>query len=341
MPRFGTLPRRALVAVAVLALLAAGCSSDSAAAVTVNGQDIAQSTVDDEISAIAKNSQIKAQLAQSGGKLPPEIKAAWLTAMVETEVAERVVKRDGTKIIEDDRIAAEQWADQFFGSQEIVAAFPKSFREKVLERYANVPAYVRTHTKPPTEADVLGSYQSSLSKSCASRRFVSHILVATEAEAAAIEAQLAGGADFEQLAQQSSTDTQSGANGGVLGCIDNQQIDPTFATAAAGLALGQVSAPVKTQFGWHVIKAENVEEALPFETVKKEIRRDLVEHGEEGQGKLLKLMAKAKVKVAPKFGRWVVEDGTAHVEPPKSATSSTSRAGSSGSSGSSTTTTKP
>lgn len=337
MPRFGTAPVRALAGVAILALVAVGCSSDSAAALTVNGKDVSQSSVESEFSTIAKNSEIKTQLAQSGGKLPAAIKAAWLTALVETTVAQRVVQQDKTKIIEDDRIAAEQWADQFFGSQAIVKAFPKSFRKTLLDRYANVPAYVRTHTKPPTDANALTSYESSLAKSCASRRFVSHILVATEAEAQAITAQLAAGANFQQLAQTSSTDKQSGANGGVLGCIDSQQVDPTFAAAAAALPLGQVSAPVKTEFGWHVIKAEDVALALPFETVKKEILRDLVEHGQEGQGKLLKLMAQAKVKVASKFGRWVVKDGSGHVEPPKSAASTSTT--NSSSSGSSTTTT--
>lgn len=339
MPRFGTVRIRALAVVAVLALVAIGCSSDPPAALTVNGKDVSQSSVDGEFAAIAKNSQIKTQLAQSGGKLPETIKAAWLTALVETNVAQRAAQQDKTKIIKNDRIAAQQWADQFFGSQAIVAAFPKEFRKTMLDRYAYVPAYVRTHTKAPTDADALASYQSSLAKSCASRRFVSHILVATQAEANAIEAQLAGGANFQQLAQQRSTDKQSGANGGVLGCIDSQQIDPTFASAAAALALGQVSAPVQTQYGWHVIKAEDVEAALPFETVKKEILRDLVEHGEEGQQKLIKLMAKAKVQVASKFGRWVVKNGSGHVEPPKSTATSTTRAGASGSS--TTSTTKP
>jgi hypothetical protein len=340
MPRFGTVRIRALAGVAVLALVAVGCSSSSSAALTVNDKDVSQSSVDSEFATIAKNSQIKTQLAQSGGKLPEAIKAAWLTALVETNVAQSAVQQDKTKIIKNDRTAAEQWADQFFGSQAIVAAFPKSFRTTMLDRYAYVPAYVRTHTKPPTDAEALASYQSSLAKSCASRRFVSHILVATQAEANTIVAQLAAGANFQQLAQQSSTDKQSGANGGVLGCIDSQQVDPTFAAAAAALPLGQVSAPVQTQFGWHVIKAEDVEKALPFETVKKEILRDLVEHGQEGQQKLIKLMAKAKVQVASKFGRWVVKSGSGHVEPPKSATStSTTPAGSSGSP--TTSTTKP
>ncbi len=331
MPGLRNARTRALAAVALVALVAVGCSSsDSPAALTVNGKVTSQSTADGDFSAMTKNSQLKTQLAQSGGKLPDTIKAAWLTALAETQVAQSAVQQEGTKITKDDRTAAEQWADQFFGSQAIVAAFPKSFRDAMLSRYANVPAFVRTHTKKPTDADALQSYNSSLAQSCASRRFISHILVATEAEANAIEAQLAAGASFEQLAQQSSTDKQSGANGGVLGCIDGQQADPTFEAAATAVPIGQVSAPVQTQFGWHIIRAQDVGLALPFEQVKKEILRDLVEHGQEGQKKLIALLAKAKVKVAPRYGRWVVTNGNAHIEPPTATTTS----GPSGSTGS-------
>ncbi len=327
-----------LTLVIALSLVLVGCSSSAAAGVTVDGTEIQQSTLTREFAAIEKNSALKPQLEQSDGKVPAAVKAAWLTAIIESEVAQKVVRRDGTKITKADQQAAQQWASQFFGSEAAVAAFPKSFRNAFLDRYANVPAYVRTHTKPPTDSDVRASYDGSLSQNCASGRLLSHILVADEAAASSIQAELAAGGDFKQLAQRSSTDTQSGGNGGVIGCVDGQQIDPAFAVAAAAVPLGGVSNPVQTQYGWHVIKAEDVQQALPFDSVKKEIRTDLIEHGEEGQRKLLKLMAKAKVKVAKNLGRWVVEDGSAKVEPPKSsASTSTTGRGSPGSTSSTTT----
>lgn len=89
---------------------------------------------------------------------------------------------------------------------------------------------------------------------------IAHILVKTEAEAKDIKAQLDKGADFASLAKQKSIDTTSGAAGGELGTYDqanddqSKQLDATFMTAALSLKVGQISAPVQTQYGWHIIK---------------------------------------------------------------------------------------
>jgi peptidyl-prolyl cis-trans isomerase C len=83
-----------------------------------------------------------------------------------------------------------------------------------------------------------------------------HILVPTEDEAKAIEAQLKGGADFAALAKEKSKDPGA-ANGGDLGYFTKDQMVPEFADAAFKLDKGQISDPVHTQFGWHIIKVED------------------------------------------------------------------------------------
>jgi peptidyl-prolyl cis-trans isomerase C len=83
-----------------------------------------------------------------------------------------------------------------------------------------------------------------------------HILVPTEQEAKDIEAQLKGGADFAALAKEKSKDPGA-ANGGDLGYFTKDQMVPEFADAAFKLDKGQVSDPVHTQFGWHIIKVED------------------------------------------------------------------------------------
>lgn len=84
-----------------------------------------------------------------------------------------------------------------------------------------------------------------------------HILVETEDEAKAIIAQLRGGADFATLAKEKSKDPGGAANGGDLGFFTKAQMVPEFAEAAFGLQPGQISqAPVKSQFGWHIIRVE-------------------------------------------------------------------------------------
>jgi peptidyl-prolyl cis-trans isomerase C len=83
-----------------------------------------------------------------------------------------------------------------------------------------------------------------------------HILVATEDEAKAIEDQLKKGADFAQLAKEKSKDPGA-ADGGDLGYFTKDQMVPEFAEVAFKLDKGQISDPVHTQFGWHIIKVED------------------------------------------------------------------------------------
>ncbi len=99
-----------------------------------------------------------------------------------------------------------------------------------------------------------------------------HILVTTEDEAKAILAQLKGGADFAALAKEKSKDPGA-ADGGDLGYFTRDQMVPEFAEVAFKLGNGQLSDPVKTQFGWHIIKVEDkrIKPTPTFEQVKPQI----------------------------------------------------------------------
>jgi len=81
-----------------------------------------------------------------------------------------------------------------------------------------------------------------------------HILVGTQDLANEIHAQVTGGADFEQIARTSSTDTATSPTGGKIGWFTSSQMVPAFADAAFALQPGQISEPVQTPYGWHVIK---------------------------------------------------------------------------------------
>jgi parvulin-like peptidyl-prolyl isomerase len=317
----------ALAGLLAVVVVAAGCGSTTPAmGVTVDGQVVTRDSIDGDLDTIRANAQLLAQIGGGAKTLPAEITAAWVTAVVETEVAAQQVRRRHVNITNDDRAAAKQWAESYFGSAAVFGAFPKSFQDAVTKRYASVPAIVRTLGKPPTEAEIKADYDTSLQKNCPSGRFVSHILVATKAEADAIEQQLKSGANFEQLALAKSTDSGSASKGGALGCIDPSQTVAPFASAMTALPLGTFSAPVQTQYGWHVIKAEDVHAAVPLAAVSGEIRTDLIEHSAAGQQALVKLVAKAKVRVDGRYGRWVVTDGQGKVEPPASSTSTTTTA---------------
>jgi peptidyl-prolyl cis-trans isomerase C len=99
-----------------------------------------------------------------------------------------------------------------------------------------------------------------------------HILVEKEDEAKAIAADLKKGIDFAELAKQKSKDPGA-ADGGDLGYFTKEQMVPEFAEAAFKLDKGQISDPVKTQFGWHIIKVEDKRKRqLPeFDKVKDQL----------------------------------------------------------------------
>jgi peptidyl-prolyl cis-trans isomerase C len=100
-----------------------------------------------------------------------------------------------------------------------------------------------------------------------------HILVPTEDEAKAILAELKKGTDFAELAKQKSKDPGAAAEGGDLGWFGKEQMVPEFAETAFKLDKGQVSDPVKTQFGWHIIKVEDkrTKPVPEFDKVKDQI----------------------------------------------------------------------
>jgi peptidyl-prolyl cis-trans isomerase C len=102
-----------------------------------------------------------------------------------------------------------------------------------------------------------------------------HILVKTEDEAKAVIKALGEGKDFAELAKEKSTDPNK-SDGGDLGYFRKGQMVPEFETAAFAMQKGEVSkTPVKTQFGWHVIKLEDkrIAPPPPLEQVKDQIRQ--------------------------------------------------------------------
>jgi peptidyl-prolyl cis-trans isomerase C len=101
-----------------------------------------------------------------------------------------------------------------------------------------------------------------------------HILVPTEDEAKQIEAQLKGGADFAKLAKEKSKDPSGAENGGDLGWFTKDQMVPEFAEAAFKLDKGQISDPVHTQFGWHIIQVEDkrIKPTPSFDQVKGQLQ---------------------------------------------------------------------
>lgn len=104
-----------------------------------------------------------------------------------------------------------------------------------------------------------------------------HILVATEDEATKLKEELAGGADFAELAKAKSTDTGSGANGGDLGWFGPGMMVKPFEEAVVGAKVGEVTGPVKTDFGYHLIlvKETRVAEKPTLDQLRDELAQEV------------------------------------------------------------------
>ena len=125
------------------------------------------------------------------------------------------------------------------------------------------------------DADVQALYDANFTDAGGDQEWnASHILVATEEEAQNLIDQLNDGADFVALAQEFSTGP-SGPNGGALGWFGTGMMVPEFETAVAGLEAGGISAPVQTQFGWHVVKLNESRISAP--PALEDVRADLEE----------------------------------------------------------------
>lgn len=127
------------------------------------------------------------------------------------------------------------------------------------------------------EADVKKSYEEIAAKIRAETELhARHILVKTEEEAKAVAAALKEGADFAETAQEKSIGP-SAKQGGDLGYFGQSDVVPPFWEAAAALEPGQLSAPVQSEFGWHIIKLEDKRAKQPpeFDAVKDRIGQNL------------------------------------------------------------------
>jgi peptidyl-prolyl cis-trans isomerase C len=123
-----------------------------------------------------------------------------------------------------------------------------------------------------------------------------HILVATEKEAKDVLAKLKAGEKFEDLAKKVSLDGSKDF-GGDLGYFTAPEMVPEFSNAAFGLKAGEVSEPVKTDYGWHIIKLEDRKKgaAQPYDQVKNAIRNILTR--KQVQEKVIELQKAAKIEI--------------------------------------------
>lgn len=150
---------------------------------------------------------------------------------------------------------------------------------------------------PVTDAEIKGEYDKFVADNGGKEYHARHILVETEAEAKKLIADIKKGAKFDAVAKKSSKDPGSGANGGDLDFANPKSYVKEFSDALVALKKGQMTeTPVKTQFGFHIIRLEDTRDAkLPsMDEIKPQIGQRLQQLKVEGYRK--ELMGKAKIE---------------------------------------------
>ena len=149
------------------------------------------------------------------------------------------------------------------------------------------------------EADLKAAYESVKSQYTGKEYHVEHILVEKEADAKAITAQLKAGANFEDLAKAKSKDPGSAPTGGDLGWVSEKSLVPEFSKAMVQLKKGQITdKPVKTQFGWHIIKMDDMRDVKtpPMEEIKDQLKQMIASDQNWQKAKFTEMMQKLRAK---------------------------------------------
>jgi peptidyl-prolyl cis-trans isomerase C len=131
--------------------------------------------------------------------------------------------------------------------------------------------FVKSQT--PSDADLHAEYDTAISQMDKNEYHARHILVASKDQAEQVIKKLKSGAKFEDVAKAQSTDTGSKNNGGDLGWFTTSRMVKPFSDAVKTLKKGELSQPVQTQYGWHVIQLEDTRDASPppFDQVKPQL----------------------------------------------------------------------
>jgi foldase protein PrsA len=194
----------------------------------------------------------------------------------------------------------------------LLASFPTRYQDTLVERQAEVDTLRDLLIKTDLSPQAIHAYYDIHQDLFVTGICVRHILVSDQAKAARLKAQLDAGADFAVLAKANSTDQASAVNGGKLsgsspdGCLTSQDVQglvAPFSQAMLALPVNQVSSPVQTQFGFHLIEVTS-RTVEPFDqAVVQAATQALEQPAQQAFSSLLnKLVLAASVKVDPQFG---------------------------------------
>ena len=237
---------------------------------TVNGVAVYESDIQNRLNTISPNGKI--DLAS----LPKEV----LEALVLEVNVNNTIDKEAKKL-------------KYQNDPEINKKVEDYKKELVREKFLKEQVYSKA-----TEERALEEYNLMVEHlKGKEERKIKHILVSTEEEIERARRSVMRSGNFEKVAKEKSIDTASAENGGDIGYVLQEELVPEFGDVAFILKVGEVSKPVKTQYGWHIIKVEDIRPAefMPFEDVKDGIIQRLQEQAI--QEYLLKLTKDADIEL--------------------------------------------
>ena len=300
--------KRLLLLIAALGLVLAACGGSSSTAATVDETDIAVEDVNGLLFEVAE-------------EFTDVEFAGYLTTLIQWSAIEQRAEDELGFVATDDAIAAE--VDSILietGYEDDIDTFTaeQNVSEDGLNHYANqlliedaVSDALIGSVVMPTLEDAQAEIDANpleYTQVCAS-----HILVETEEEAQAVGARLDAGEEFAVVAAEVSIDTGSGASGGSLGCASPASYVPEFAEATMTAPIGEVTDPVESQFGLHIIVVEDRTEATAEEVQSIMGNRALFDAVDQW---LLDSITNADVNVVAEYGTWEIDPSPQVVPPP-------------------------
>ncbi|MEA2827360.1 MAG: hypothetical protein QOG43_1799 [Actinomycetota bacterium] len=322
-------------ALGVVLLASAACGSVSPYAAKVDGKRISEDTLVGELRSIAANEDYlklveeRQPVRGSGqGTFDSAFTALALTRQIYYTLITAELSRRKLTVSAADLASARTVVVQQLSGEDVFNKFSKSYQDDLVRRQAQLDVLTFSVNELGTADQAARKYYDNNPTEFATA-CVSHILVADEAKANELRGRLAAGEDFATLARAESIDDGTKAAGGDLGCDITPETNfvDEFKLAVFTQPVGEVGAPVKTQFGFHLVKVTK-RDIVPYDQVAALARQKVTDAGQEKVLTLLQdTVQKARIEINPKYGSFRKTGGSPGVVPPESGATPVAGAG--------------
>lgn len=286
---------------------------------TINGQPLSKEEFE------ATLNEIFSSMGMQVGMLPPDQRGMLFRQFVEDMVTDKLIDQASaeTPVTPEDVDAELATISQQYGSQERFAEELAASGQTIDQFKERLTKLLRQRKWMESQVTAVGEVTEAQARTFYDENIqefeqpdvvrASHILIRVEegADEATVEAKrkqaadlaekAKGGADFGKLAEEFSEDPTAKQNAGDLNFFPKERMVPEFAEAAFGQEVNTISEPVRTQFGWHVIKVtdKKASQTLPFDEVKADITEYLKESEQQQavEGVIAKLRESAKIEI--------------------------------------------